>query len=354
MNVSGLPARLIDDGGLADLLEEVETANGDMAVTFFEVTTAAAMLAFSRVPADLLLLETGLGGALDSTNVLKTPLATIITPIAQDHEHLLGTDLGQIASQKAGIMRAQTACYSADQQAEAMQVLTAHAENIGAVLQIAGRDFHLAETDDGGIHLSCAGEDFFLSAPGLRGPHQLENAGLAAACLFDLAAKNRLPSRGQSQAANAFASGIQSAVWPGRVQPLSNGRLAELWPHRPIWLDGAHNAHGARALAKTLGQIDDGKWNIICGALNTRDPAEFLAPLAALARSVRCLAIPDQPASLSAADMAAAALAQGLEAAAATSIITAFDQLDPNYPVIICGSLYLAGHVLVQNKTLPD
>jgi dihydrofolate synthase/folylpolyglutamate synthase len=144
-----------------------------------------------------LLLETGLGGALDSTNVLKTPLATIITPIAQDHEHFLGTDLGQIASQKAGIMRVQTPCYCADQQAEAMHALTAHAENIGASLQVAGRDFHLAETDDGGIHLSCAGEDFFLPAPGLRGPHQLDNAGLAAACLFDLAAKNRLPSRGQ-------------------------------------------------------------------------------------------------------------------------------------------------------------
>ena len=349
-----LAGRLIADGGLADLLEGDETANAGIAVPYFEVTTAAAMLAFSRVPADLLLLETGLGGALDSTNVLKTPLATIITPIAQDHEHFLGTDLGQIASQKAGIMRAQTACYSADQQTEVMHVLAAHAENIGASLQVAGRDFHLAETDDGGIHLSCAGEDFFLPVPGLRGPHQLDNAGLAAACLFDLAAKNRLPSCGQTQAANAFASGIKSAVWPGRVQPLNDGLLAELWPHRPIWLDGAHNAHGARALAKTLGQIDDGKWNIICGALNTRDPAEFLAPLAPLAGSVRCLAIPDQPASLSAADMTAAALAQGLDAAAATSIITAFDQLDPAYPVIICGSLYLAGHVLVQNKTLPD
>ena len=174
------------------------------------------------------------------------------------------------------------------------------------------------------------------------------------ACLFDLAVKNRLPSRDQSQARIAFATGIQSAVWPGRVQPLNDGLLAELWPHRPIWLDGAHNAHGARALAKTLGQIDDGKWNIICGALNTRDPAEFLAPLATLAGSVRCLAIPDQPASLSAAEMTAAALAQGLDATAATSIITAFDQLDPAYPVIICGSLYLAGHVLVQNKPLPD
>ena len=349
-----LAGGLIDDVGLADLLEEVEIANGNTVVTFFEVTTAAAMLAFSRAPADLLLLETGLGGALDATNVLKTPLATIITPIALDHEHFLGTDLGQIASQKAGIMRAQTACYSADQQTEVLHVLAAHAKNIGASLQVAGRDFHLAETDDGGIHLSCADEDFFLPAPGLRGRHQLDNAGLAAACLFDLAAKNRLPLHGQSQAANAFAIGIQSAVWPGRAHQLDDGMLAELWPHRPIWLDGAHNAHGARALAKTLGQIDDGKWNIICGALNTRDPAEFLAPLAILAGSVRCLAIPDQPASLSAAKMTNAALAQGLDAAPATSIITAFDKLDPTYPVIICGSLYLAGHVLVQNKTLPD
>jgi dihydrofolate synthase/folylpolyglutamate synthase len=349
-----LAGRLIDDGGLADLLEEVETANGDTAVTFFEVTTAAAMLAFSRIPADLLLLETGLGGALDSTNVLKTPLATIITPIAQDHEHFLGTDLGQIASQKAGIMRVQTPCYCAYQQAGAMHALTAHAENIGASLQVAGRDFYLAETDDGGIHLSCAGEDFFLPAPGLRGRHQLDNAALAAACLFDLAAKNRLPSRGQAQATNTFAGGIKSAVWPGRVQPLNDGLLAELWPHRPIWLDGAHNAHGARALAKTLSQIDDGKWNIICSALNTRDPAEFLAPLATLAGPVRCLNIPDQPASLSAIEMTDAALAQGLDAAATTSIIKAFDKLDPAYPVIICGSLYLAGHVLVQNKTLPD
>ena len=185
-----LAGRLIDDSRLANLLEEVETANDDMAVTFFEITTAAAMLAFSRVPADLLLLETGLGGALDSTNVLETPLATIITPIAKDHEHFLGTDLGQIASQKAGIMRAQTPCYSAAQPTDVINVLNAHAQNIGASLQVAGRDFNLTKTNDGGIHLSRATEDFFLPAPGLWGPHQFDNAGLAAACLFDLAAKN--------------------------------------------------------------------------------------------------------------------------------------------------------------------
>ena len=349
-----LAGKLIADGELVNLLEEVEIANGGMAATFFEVTTAAAMLAFSRVPADLLLLETGLGGALDSTNVLKTPLATIITPIAQDHEHFLGTDLGQIASQKAGIMRAQTPCYIANQQIKVMHALVKHAKIVGASLQIEGRDFDLTKTDDGGIHLSFAKKNFFLPAPGLPGPHQFDNAGLAAACLFDLAAKNMLLSHGQTIGANAFVTGIKSAVWPGRAQPLNDGLLAELWPHRPIWLDGAHNSHGAGALAKTLGQIDGGKWNIICGALNTRDPSEFLAPLATLAGPVRCLAITDQPASLSATEMTNAALAQGLDAAPATSIITAFDQLDPAYPIIICGSLYLAGLVLLQNETLPD
>ena len=349
-----LAGKLIDDGRLADLLEEVEAANGNMAATFFEVTTAAAMLEFSRVPADLLLLETGLGGALDSTNVLKAPLAAIITPIAHDHEHFLGTDLGQIAGQKAGIMRAKTPCYSAIQKTEVMHVLTTHAKNIGASLQVAGRDFHLTKTDAGGIHLSSRVQDFSLPTPGLRGPHQFYNAGLAAACLSDLAKKNLLPSRGQTKWENAFVTGIKAAVWPGRVQQLTTGLLAEIWPQRPVWLDGAHNAHGAQALATTLGQIYNGKWNIICGALNTRNPAEFLAPLVPLAGSVRCISIVGQPASLSAAEMTDAALAQGLDATPATSIVNAFDHLNPAHPVIICGSLYLAGHVLLQNKTLPD
>ena len=349
-----LAGALIGDGALADLLEEVETANGDMAVTFFEVTTAAAMLAFSRIPADLLLLETGLGGALDSTNVLQQPLATIITPIAQDHEHFLGTDLRQIARQKAGIMRAQTPCYSAQQQPDILAVLDAYAAEIGTSLSAAGRDFHLENTNDGGIDLQQGNDVTHLPAPALRGPHQLDNAGLAAACLGDLAARNLLSSLPRTITATALANGAAAAIWPGRVQQLRKGILPTNWPHQPIWLDGAHNAHGAAALAKTLGHINDGKWNIICGALNTRNPAEFLAPLAERAGPVRCLTIPDQEASLEAAILADIATSTGLDAAPADSIITAFDQLDPAYPVIICGSLYLAGHVLAQNKTLPD
>ena len=335
-----LAGRLIDDPALADLLEEVETVNGPQQVTFFEVTTAAAMLAFSRHPADLLFLETGLGGTLDSTNVLTAPLATIITPIARDHEYFLGTSLTGIAEQKAGIMRPSTPCFSAAQSPEVAKTLQACADDIGAPFHLAGRDFEISPQGDGGGCLTTPEATTYFPRPGLAGPHQIDNAGLALMAL--------------NSTRPCAPDGIANAIWPGRVQKLDAGALAAIWPHQPIWLDGAHNAHGAAALATTLRTIHDGKWNVICGALNTRDPAEFLAPLADLAGSVHCVAIPDQPASLSAAKMTDAALAQGLDAAPATSIITAFDKLDPAYPVIICGSLYLAGHVLVQNKTLPD
>ena len=334
-----LAGKLISDHALADLLEEVETANGPQQVTFFEVTTAAAMLAFSRQPADLLCLETGLGGALDSTNVLDAPLATIITPIARDHEHFLGTDIIGIAEQKAGIMRPETPCFSAGQTAEVASALQSCADKIGAPLMIAGRDFEIRAGSDGGGTLISPENRIDFPRPGLAGAHQIDNAGLALMAL---------------QATRPYtADGIANARWPGRVQHLDNGALADAWPHRQIWLDGAHNAHGAHALANSLRGIHDGKWNIICGALNTRDPAEFLAPLAPLAGRVACLKIPDQDASLSAAEMRDAATAHGLNASAATTLATAFDSLDPSLPVIICGSLYLAGHVLLQNKTLP-
>jgi len=334
-----LAGQLIDDAALADLLEEVETVNADQQVTFFEVTTAAAMLAFSRHPADLLCLETGLGGALDSTNVLTAPLATIITPIARDHEHFLGNDLVGIAKQKAGIMRPNIPCFSAKQLPEVTAALEAHAAALGAPFFIAGRDFDITPKADGSGALVSASTTTPFPVPGLAGPHQIENAGLALMAL--------------QHAKGMPASGIAQAQWPGRVQKLDKGALPAVWPHQPIWLDGAHNAHGATALATTLRHIDKGQWNVICGALNTRDPAEFLAPLAPLAGRVACLTIPDQEASLSAIEMSKAATKQGLDAAPAQNLLAAFDLLDPALPVIICGSLYLAGHILIKNKTLP-
>ena len=163
-----------------------------------------------------------------------------------------------------------------------------------------------------------------------------------------------LPSASGKINLAALKNGTVTAVWPGRVQSLSTGAFADFWPHQPIWLDGAHNAHGAIALATALLQIHDGKWNIICGALNTRDPNEFLAPLTSLAGRVRCLTIPSQNASLESENLAKAAAALGLDSAPSKSFEAALSTLDPALPVIICGSLYLAGYALAENKTLPD
>ena len=329
-----LAGNLIADGALADLLEEVERANGDEPVTFFEVTTAAAFLAFSRSKADLLLLETGLGGALDSTNVLDRPAATVITPIARDHEHFLGSDLAGIAGQKAGIMRADTPCLCAAQDQVVMDALDSHAAVVGTRAVAVDRDILWQLEDNGGVVVRAHGNVLTLAPPGLFGHHQMQNAALAAAALNSAMPDLDFEMGGQ---------GTATASWPGRLQ----------------WLDGAHNAHGASALAAALKQLSPtGTWHFVTGALNTRPPAEFLEKIAPLAASLHCVAIPDQPSSLTAHELvnAATPLFSAAQPAAsigaALSAITISDDPD-NAPVMICGSLYLAGHVLAANGTLP-
>ena len=344
-----LAGSLIADGPLADLLEEVETANGDAPVTFFEVTTAAAFLAFSRVDADLLLLETGLGGALDSTNVLDAPAATVITPVARDHEHFLGSDIAGIAGQKAGIMRRGVPCIAAAQEDDALAALKDHAAAIGAPLGIMGTDIGWTPFDDGGVAIELEGKTVTLPAPALRGAHQQANAALAAAALA-----TAMPHIPQS----ALADGVTQTVWPGRLHRLAEGSLTSLLD-QPVWIDGAHNAHGASALAAALPAIDAGKWQFICGALNTRPASEFLSRIAPLAASIHCVAIPDQPASLQAETLAAEAGEVHPGARAAPSVAGALQAIaggsgDADRPVMICGSLYLAGYVLAANGTLPD
>ena len=344
-----LAGSLIADGPLADLLEEVETANGDAPVTFFEVTTAAAFLAFSRVDADLLLLETGLGGALDSTNVLDAPAATVITPVARDHEHFLGSDIAGIAGQKAGIMRRGVPCIAAAQEDDALAALKDHAAAIGAPLDIMGTDIGWTPFDDGGVAIELEGKTVTLPAPALHGAHQQANAALAAAALA-----TAMPHIPQS----ALADGVTQTVWPGRLHRLAEGSLTSLLD-QPVWIDGAHNAHGASALAAALPAIDAGKWQFICGALNTRPASEFLSRIAPLAASIHCVAIPDQPASLQAETLAAEAGEVHPGARAAPSVAGALQAIaggsgDADRPVMICGSLYLAGYVLAANGTLPD
>jgi len=343
-----LAGRLIGDGALADLLEEVEAVNGDVPVTFFEVTTAAAMLAFSRVEADLLLLETGLGGALDSTNVLDAPAATVITPVARDHEHFLGSDLAGIAGQKAGIMRRAVPCLSAAQTAEVAAALDRHAVAIGTGVAAIDREIDWEALPNGGFAMEFGAQRLTLPPPALHGPHQQANAVLALTAL-----KMVRPEITETQ----LASGLARAQWPGRLQELAEGPLRELTAKR-VWIDGAHNAHGAAALAAALPLLDDGRWHFICGALDTRSPAEFLSQIAPHAASIRCVAIPDQPASLSAEALAGVARDLFPGACTAPSVAGALQSLsdgqdDDDRPVMICGSLYLAGHVLASNGSFP-
>lgn len=340
-----LNGTLISDDHLADILERIEAVNGGSPVTFFESTTIAAFTAFAEQDADYLILETGLGGKYDSTNIIERHACSIITPIARDHEHFLGTELADIAEQKAGIFKpACPSVWAAQDKAVADRLShCANIEDIGNIL-VEGQDFSARPVSQDEFMLSIGDSEITLPMPALFGRHQLQNAALAYGCMIQL---------GLSPEHKATANGLKNAYWPARVQKLETGNLLRLAGISEMWLDGAHNAHGATALAATLRTIHDGRWNVICGALNTRDPAEFLAPLAALAGHVACLTIPDQDASLSATAMSDAAKKLGMTASPAKTLAAAFDQLDQNAPVIICGSLYLAGHILWQNKTLP-
>ena len=354
-----LAGQLIGDGALADLLEEVETANDDRPITFFEVTTAAAFLAFSRIKADLLLLETGLGGALDSTNVLTRPAATVITPIARDHEHFLGSDLAGIAGQKAGIMRPGTPCLSSAQPAEVATALDSHAAEIGTSVRAMGREFDFHEDRSGALVLTLESsplshpvrQSIQLSAPSLKGAHQQQNAALAAAALH-----HALPLLDMVLA----GTGSAYASWPGRLQRLDDGSLTQLVPQQALWVDGAHNAHGAAALAAALPTLSEAdRWHFVTGALNTRPAEEFLEKIAPLAASLHCVSIPDQPASLSAEALASAAtpffekVRPAASVAAALSAIATMEGAGRR-PIMICGSLYLAGYILAENDTLPN
>ena len=340
---------LLDDKTLADLLEEVERVNDDAPMTFFEITTAAAFHAFASNPADVCLLETGLGGRADSTNVIPTPCATIITPIARDHEHFLGDNLTAIAGEKAGIMRAGVPCFSAAQHEEAEAKLIKHAEEIGAPFYLSGRDFFITPKGNG-VQVSFKGREVMLPELGLKGPHQRDNAGLAAVVMM-----SSFPELEDQ----ALITGAAKAVWPGRVQHLGTGHLAEQSGAIPLWLDGAHNAHGAEALAATLPELHDGPWVLLCGALNTRDPKDFLTPLSDKVSAAFTITIPGQDAALPAEEIAQSARTLGLNARGYDGVENAFqDAINAakaiDGAIIIAGSLYLAGHILGLNGTLPE
>ncbi len=333
---------LIDEARLLALLEECERVNAGAPVTYFEITTAVAFLAFARVPADIALLETGLGGRFDATNVIAAPAVTAITPVSLDHQHFLGDTVAQIAFEKAGIFKPRAPAVLAPQTHDAAAVLEARAHEVGAPLFRAGAEWQ-AGADAAGRLVYRGRRALVLPPPGLAGPHQYDNAATALACLDCL--------DGFTVPDAALARGIGAVEWPARLQRLARGALAALLPaDGELWLDGAHNQAGGAALAQVASQWRDRPLHLVFGMLNTHDSAGFLAALAPFAQRLAAVTIPGEPNARPAEELAATAAALGLPAAPAPGIPAAVSAVAaPGARVLICGSLYLAGRVLEEN-----
>lgn len=352
---------LISDDDLNAVLEECERANGGHEITFFEITTAAAFLAFSRTEADVCILETGLGGRLDATNVLEAPRLTCITPVSVDHQHYLGDGVEDILTEKTGILRKDVSCIAAQQGSrKAEKLLTERAKEIGAPLLAEGKLWFArvagsrrGESDSGRrgepkmVYKGLEGERIF-PMPKLPGRHQVRNAALAIACTEALK-----PEFDISDA--AIALGLATVEWPGRLQQLTHGPLADqLSDGWELWLDGGHNKAAAEILAQHARNWRDKDLWLVYGTLNSRDPLEFLKPFEAKLAGFRGVAIPGEENSLSAEEVTVPALALRMAAEPADSVSAAvrsiMDTAGPNGGrILIAGSLYLAGHVLRDN-----
>ncbi|HEV2677255.1 MAG TPA: folylpolyglutamate synthase/dihydrofolate synthase family protein [Aliidongia sp.] len=341
-----LAGQLIEDDALVGLLDEIERTNDGTPITFFEITTAAAFLAFARTPADIVLLETGLGGRRDATNVVARPAVTAITPISMDHMNFLGDTLAAIAEDKAGIIKAGVPVVITPQRAEAMAVLEAEVREVGAPAYRAGAEWQAIPTASG-WRFEGRRWSFDLPPSRLPGRHQTLNAGGAVACLEQL--------QGFDIDRDAIARGLGAVEWPARLQRLTRGPLVDLLPPDwELWLDGAHNEGGGAVLGDHLAGWTARPTHLIVGALNTRNPADFLRPVAPHVASVRGVAIPGAENSHTADAIVAGAEAVGIDAMAAPSVEAALASIraaaGPGpVRVMICGTLYLAGWVLAEN-----
>ncbi|MBI3515900.1 MAG: bifunctional folylpolyglutamate synthase/dihydrofolate synthase [Proteobacteria bacterium] len=338
-----LAGQIIDDAALSELLERCERANGGEPITFFEITTAAAFLGFAETAADVLLLEVGLGGRLDATNVIERPALTAITPVSIDHQHFLGDTITAIAGEKAGTLKPGVPAAIGPQPADAAAVIAAQAAAVGAPLLRHGIEWSVAPTA-AGIAYRGTRWTLELPPPGLLGWHQIANAGTAVACAEQLADRFRLD-------AGAIAAGLAGVRWPARMQRLTRGPLVAALPAGvELWLDGGHNASAGEALARTV-ETWSGPLHLVLGMLNTKDPVAFLRPLAGRLGGVRTVSIPGEANGIPGDRLAAQARAAGFDAQATADVATAVAELAARGPgrILICGSLYLAGTVLAHN-----
>lgn len=343
-------AHPIDEDTLIDVLTRTQAVNGADDITQFEITTAAAFLAFSERPADVVLLEVGLGGRLDATNVVDKPALSIITPISLDHSEKLGATLAKIAYEKAGILRAGVPAVIAQQDDEADQVIREEASRVGAPLVAWGEHFDAYE-QRARLIVQSAEELVDLPLPALIGRHQIINAGTAVAAALQLRAQ--LPSLGLDEW--TIGAGLTAARWPARMQRLDSGPLPSLLkPGSELWLDGGHNPAAARALAQTLADLEERSPKpvyLIVGMMGLKDSPGFMSAFRGLARHVVTVPIPGAHETPHAPEeLAKTAVEVGLAAEATTGIEAALRRIDQQNAgakrILICGSLYLAGHVL--------
>lgn len=330
---------LISEPDLAAVLDECHAANNGEEITYFEITTCAAILAFSRSNADYTLLEVGLGGRLDATNVID-PVLTVITPVSVDHQQYLGETLAEIAGEKAGIIKRLVPCVVGPQEEAALGVIEDRAAKLGAPLLAYGQQWHVGPEAGRMVYQDETGL-LDLPRPNLLGDHQIMNAGAALAALRQLGI-----------AADACEAAVTQAQWPARMQRLSDGPLARKAPEGELWLDGGHNPAAGQALAAALAAMPKRPTHLICGMLNTKDIAGYLRPLAAEAASLTAVSIPGEAATLPAQATAKAAREVGFEAAEAGNVSAALEAIiarEPHARVLICGSLYLAGSVLRES-----
>jgi dihydrofolate synthase/folylpolyglutamate synthase len=344
---------LAGDDELRAALERCERANAGAPITIFEIETAAAFCLFAQQEADVVLLEVGLGGRLDATNVIDTPLASVIAPVSMDHTEFLGDTLAQIAGEKAAIIKDKVPVICAEQALEAMAVIARQARRLHAPLHAAGQQWHvniergrLVYQDDRGL--------MDLAAPKLFGRHQFDNAGLAIATL-------RVLDPFRIGIAD-FEAGIVNAEWPARMQRLTSGALVDLTPAGcEIWLDGGHNAEGGRVTATALGDLEERVPRplvVIAGMMANKDAPAFLANFAGLTRHVIAVQIPGRDKAMPPDRLADAARALGMRVETSASVETALQSLarlayEVPPRILITGSLYLAGLVLAANGTPP-
>src|SRR6202011_1319851 len=335
---------LVDDDELHAALEYCERANAGATITIFEIETAAAFCLFAQHPADVVLLEVGLGGRLGATNVIAAPPASRIPPGSMDHTEFLGPTLTTIAREKAGIIKRDVPAICAEQPPEAIAVIEAQAKRMHAPLHAAGQEWHvnvergrLVYQDDRGL--------MDLAAPKLFGRHQFDNAGLAIATL-------RAQNLFKIDTA-AFEAGIVNAEWPARMQRLASGPLADQAPAAcEIWLDGGDNAEGGRVAAAALGDLEERVSRplvVIVGMMANKDAGAFLANFAGLTRHIVAVQIPDRGAAMPLDRLADAARALGMRVESASSVEAALRSLarlvyEVSPRILITGSLYLAGH----------